>query len=531
MKRSWIAGLLLLAVILGGSWVRLTQLGERSFRGDELRHYFVAESLERGEGPRLPAGIEYGRGLDVSRLIGVFTPRVEDQELAARLPGALFGVLNLLLFGAIAWAMGGPWAAVFATLLLAIYPEAVEQSRRVRFYTYQLNFGLIALFAGWKALERTGQRAPYERRDVRRQWAWFGVAAIAFALAGRVQIVTLTVMGAWMIAVALAGLVNARLHGWSQWRRNVPLQATVAAVVLGLIPLVARPELLGQILWAAFFVPAWVTGADSPLVYYWALTAAMPIVVALAPLAFLATARRQPALAVYLLIWFGVPFLLHSLVFPFKADRFILVAHPALFLAAGIAAADGLSALIRGIPAWLGTTWSERARRRVAVATCTIIALGAIVTLPAFNAARQIGSNLGSVMDRENWSGTTVVLAEQADLDRLKLGSSDEFTPLFYWKRLDFHTVQGGGDVGAISESTGVRRLQTPDQIRHWFSDGAAVVVAVDSARLAYGAINQALHSVLREEGTELCRGRCGSLLLYRWEFGPLEGEHTSGGL
>lgn len=526
---SRIAVLLLLVVIVGGSWIRLVRLGENHFRGDELRHYFVSESLDRGEGPLLPSGERYVRGLDVSRLIGVFSRHVEDPELAARLPGALFGILNLVLFGAIAWAIGGPWAAVFATLLLAIYPEAVGQSRRVRFYTYQLNFGLIALFAGWKALQWTGRPEPPRPVEVRRSWLWLGVAAIAFGLAARVQIVTLSVAVGFGVCLAIAALVNATRRGMAKWRTNVPLQATVAALVLGLVAVALLPEFVRTVAWHAFSVPTWVTQSQSPLTYYWTLAGAFPLVVSLAPLCFLATARRQPALAVYLLIWFGLPFVMHSLVLPFKGDRFLLLAQPALFLATGIAAAEGLGMLASAIRAGLGNTFDQRWRERAAAAGCAIVALTAVATTPAFNAARGIPDSSSTAADRENWTATAAVLAGQPDLDRLKLGSSDEFAPLFYWKRLDFHSASGGEvDLQAISPATGVPRLLTPSDIRRSWGEGATVVIALDSARLVFGVVDRELHATLQREATELCRGRCGSLLLYRWEIGPPGPEHDA---
>jgi hypothetical protein len=311
----------------------------------------------------------------------------------------------------------------------------------------------------------------------------------------------------------------------------MPLQATVAVLVLGLVAVVLRPELVGTVIWHAFSVPTWVSGAQSPLTYYWTLAGAFPLVVSLAPLSFLATARRHPALAVYLLIWFGLPFVLLSFVLPFKGERFLLLAQPALFLATGIAAAEGLGMLASAMRAGLGNAFDQRWRGRAAIAGCAIVALTAVATMPAFNAARRIPDSTSTAADRENWTATAAVLAGQPDLDRLKLGSSDEFAPFFYWKRLDFHAASGGEvDLQAISPATGVPRLLTPSDIRRSWGEGATVVIALDSARVVFGVVDGELYATLQREATELCRGRCGSLLLYRWEFGPLGPEHEDAG-
>lgn len=522
-RRSILAALLLLVVIVGGSWIRLADLGDNHFRGDELRHWFVAESIAEGNGPLLPSGERYVRGIDVSRLIGWFSARVDDPELAARLPGALFGILNLVLFAAIAWALGGPWAAVIATLLLAIHPEAVAQSRRVRFYTYQLSFGLIALFAGWKAVEWTVRPGPDRTTAVRRTWLWLAITAIAFALAARVQIVTLSVAAAWGVCLAAAAVIALHRDGWRAWRSNVALLATTGALVLALAAVAVRPGLLERIVWHASSVPAWVTEPQSPLTYYWLLAGAFPLVLSLAPVSFIVTARDRPWLAAYLLIWFGLPFVLHSLVLPFKGDRFILLAHPALMIATGIAAAAGMEALARALRTGLGDALTPRLRNAAVVAGCAVVALTAVATTPAFNAARQIPAGATGVADRENWTAAAAVLAEQPDIDGIVLGSSDEFAPLFYWPRLDFHSANGGEvDLLPVSPATGVPRLLVPDDIRRAYPDGATVIVALDSARLASRSIDPALGSTLREQATELCGGRCGSLVLYRWEVGAV---------
>jgi hypothetical protein len=139
-----------------------------------------------------------------------------------------------------------------------------------------------------------------------------------------------------------------------------------------------------------------------------------------------------------------------------------------------------------------------------------------------------VGASETSVLDREKWKVTAEIVRSQPDRVRLLLGSGDEFAPLFYWGRLDFHVTTGGEmDSTSISRATGVRRLLTAADVRAFYPDGGVALVAIDSARLAGGLYDHTLIETLDTEAIELCRGRCGALMLYRWEFGSamIEGD------
>src|SRR5690606_25465807 len=210
------------------------------------------------EGPRLPSGAIYTRGIDVSRLVGLSVKLFGPSEFAVRLPTAVFGVLNLLIFAGVLWALGGPWVAVWGTVLLAIYPQAVSQSRILRFYTYQLNFGLIALLAGWYTVRGFGSKTLPEPREVRRQWLWAGVTVLALLFASRVQVVTLSVAVAWAAFVAFAAVCDAYVRGWREWRRSVPMQLVFAGVPAIALVFTTRPTLLPKLLATSQMVPFWV---------------------------------------------------------------------------------------------------------------------------------------------------------------------------------------------------------------------------------------------------------------------------------
>jgi hypothetical protein len=539
----------LILVIVAGAALRLVNLAEPDFGHDEYIHFYAAQSLQQGQGPVLPSGESYSRGLDITRLVGVANSLLSPPELASRLPAAAFGVISLVVFAAVVWAMAGPWAAVWATLLLAIYPEAVIQSRHVRFYTYQLTFGLVAMYAGWRVFRQAGRPELPGGTSFWRTWLWAGMAILAFGLAARSQITTLSVMAGWGVSLAFASVVDLARNGWRAWRSSVPLQLiTVGAVGVAVVLLVA-PDTLGGVLADARYTPYWAGDAPGhPLAFYYAFSEQFPLIVSLAPLVFLTVAVLDLRLAVYLAIWFAVPAAIHSFVASWWAERFVLLATPALFAAAGIAAAAGCRILYRFAEArlqpFLGSAFAPA---MFATAVVVVVALSAVVTTPAFNRARKLPFfGTGPEIWRQKWqvAGELVqdVLSTDTAGGNIVVGSSEPLAFMYYLGHIDFtvrRSLRERSDApvadspaaradrshrttlapeGTADFYSGVPVLSSPQGISRYFPSAASALIAIDSASFAWGPnTDPELRSALLREGQELCQGRCGSLVLFHW--------------
>ncbi|CAN5764950.1 hypothetical protein BH23GEM3_BH23GEM3_17490 [soil metagenome] len=532
---SRIAVAVLVIVIAFGGYLRLAELGRDDFGPDELFHYYAAESLRRGEGQRLPSGDSYTRGSDMNRLIAFSIDRLGATPTAVRLPNALIGSADLLLFAAVLWGLGGPWAAVWGTLLLALCPAAVTQGRETRLYSYQLWFGLLGLYAGWRTLRDAGRAEQPAPARVLRQWLWALATIVAFLLAIRVQVVTLSVALGWGVCVGFAAAADLVARGWKGWRTSVAAQLATLGFAAAVALLLLEPGRVAEMLRLSQQVPAWAraAGSQSPLLYVRSLYEAFPVVVALLPLTFMVVLLRLPRLGVYLLTWFAVPFLLHTLLLPNKAPRFLLLAVPALFAATAIAATRAAAALWEWVhesvvPLHPGST----VRRAVASAATVAAALFLVLTTPALVWGwKDVHSATGK------WSRTATVLEARPDLRGVPLGHTAALHALFYLGRDDFvitpdaPRLRGADGAGAdpgvpLERKTGVPVLTTPDAIRSRFREAGEVLIGMDSATVEYGRVDPDLYRVLREQGTDLCRTRCGSAMLYLWRFAP----PTSGG-
>ena len=538
MKRQfWLPLAVLALVVAAGAYVRLAHLGDADFGPGELYQVFAAQVLDAGGQPALPSGVPYDRGIDVTHLVDWSMDQFGSTPWAARLPAALFGVLNLILFAAVLWALGGPWVAVWGTLFLAIYPEAVSESRFLRFYTYQLVFGLVAFYAGWRALCLAGGREIRTRSGLLKQWLWTFATLLAFFLAARIQITTLSIMAGWGLCVVFAAAADVAVRGWKSWRSSIPLQLVGFGALGVLAALLVRPGLIAEVAARSQAVPYWVmAGGDRhPLAYYYLLSENFPVMVSLSPLIFLVVAVRSPKLAVYLAAWFMVPLALHSFVFPWKGARFVFLAMPALFTAAAIAATVGAGALYR----WTRRVLTEVQLRRsvhrpLAYGVVAITSLALVVTTPAFNEARKApGSG-----QFPGWSGTAEVIREHPELGDVPKGHAWPLHGLYYMDGLDFVVRTSALEeslgrfedgewsaewksIGSADRESGRPVFTTPEAIRDRYADQGAVLVGLDMRYVENGIVRRDLYNTLAAEAQELCQGRCGTLRLYYWRFGP----------
>lgn len=526
MSRSVIlAGIAVLAV---GVYLRTVRLGDGYLNIDDLNHHFAAQSLRDGRGPLLPSGSAYERGIDFTRLVMLAQPLADDLELADRIPAAALGIVNLLLFGLIVWRLAGPWAAVASVGFLAIYPEAVHQSRQVRFYTLQLCFGLGALYAGWKVLEDAG-RAAADRAPILRRWAWAGAALICFGLAARVQITTGSVALGWGFAVLLAAAADLRALGPRGWRMSVPMQLALGGLAMLVLAAVVTPGLFAD-LWARgrYMPEAYGSRELPPLYYYHQLFAQFPGALALTPLAILVSWSRAPRLTVYLLAWFVVPVALHSLVFVWKAERFIFLAVPALLAVWGIAVAQAGGWVIRLVEERLAPRGATPAVRTVVGAVVVVGVMFAYTRTPAFWNARML-TGQEPAYKRDQWTTAAHEIERIRNGSKLPVGSSIPLASLLYDVPVDFGIHRQGIErsnpagrewlpQGTRDYYAGVPTLTTPEAIRARYPDADTALIVVDSTRWPlWRIVDSTLHRTLRTEAVDACAGRCGRLLLFVW--------------
>ena len=530
-----------------GVWILTGNLGEKPFGADELIQQATSEAIAEGRGPVLPSGAEYKRGYDVSVLAGIARKFIDDPETAGRAPAAAFGIINLCLIGFLGWTFGGLWGSFWAVLILAIFPQAIIESRRFRFYSEHMTLMLVALHSVWQLVRYAGEDLT-GKNSLARGWMWTLITLIAFAIGIRVQPATFVLIASSATIVLLAGIMDLRRQGWAGLKISVPMQLSSVGVVIGLFLILFFGKLI-LFLWAAATdVPYWaIHDPGDPRDYYWRLAEQFPSLMTLYPVALVAIALRNWRLAVFLGIWFTIPFLLFSLVLPLKNMRFILGATPALILTGALAAAMGAVAIRKGLES-LGASlgYPTNISRGLAIGGVTAIALFVIVTVPAFNNSRKVPItstlSLTNLHAFENWQQLGKEIRELDKSAAYPIGTVDGLAALFYVGRADFviqrddlfesarwaarranlprpetssfdeEKAQGGADF-----YSGLPVLTQVDSIHEAFAGYPAVLIIADEERWASKTqLNKELKSMLLSDGREICQGNCGTLRLYK---------------
>jgi hypothetical protein len=528
-----VAAVALTAVVVWGAYVRFSQLWVGDLSLEELNHYYVGRALVEQHQPVLPSGVWYSRGIEYSRLTEWTNRFIASPEIAVRLPSTVFGCLALVVVAVGTWALAGPLAAVAATLLFAVYPEAVIQARTGRRDSVQLFFGLIALFAGWWVVRGPPAR---DRRELMRAWKAALVVGLALAVAVRMQVTTLPTVLAWWIFLVGVGAVHLRSEGREAWRWSAPVQMAWLMAGLGLTALIAYPTLVIPLTLRAISTPYWArVSQHDPLLYYQSLAIWFPPIALIGALSFAYLLVRERRLGAYLLTMFGIPAVVFFLL-PFRAPRFMLIAVPPLLIAIGVAVGHAAAALMRSSAA---ARMREPGRRR----WVQLAALGLLLLVPIVTAGPALGMAAFGYqrIQTPGWTEAGSVLASQAELAGVPVGATRSLPALFYWGHVDFSvsvghleqwgTAQGGAEEDLLSGAymmsvpgtpemyAGVPVFPTPETVREHYADVGSVVIAIDDTSLSNQMVDERLLDTLRREGRELCTGRCGSLRLYYWRF------------
>jgi hypothetical protein len=350
----------------------------------------------------------------------------------------------------------------------------------------------------------------------------------------------MSVLVGWACAVAIVALHTIRTRGRPAWRNSVPVQLTAAGIVAALVALLL-PGFMTELLARSTGIPFWAKSSPAPALGYaqW-IAASLPVVTALSVVSFPLVLVRRPWLGMFLLCWFAVPIAIHTAL-PFRQERYVLAAMPGLFVATGYAAAVLLGALRRWTRARLASMRGRPDNRSVLAETGGMLAVLAVVTGAAFSMPA-VRTALDPDRDETPaWELARAVLDGVPGQSALPLGSTSPLAAMFYLGRIDFVVskssletwVERGRPLpdgpaagrsgyhmraeGAPDEYTGARVLTTPAAIASHYPDGHTVLVLIERRFITFDNLDPALEAELAAHGDELCRGRCGDILFYRW--------------
>lgn len=208
LTRSWF--LVLLVILLCAGYWRFTNLGHDSFWHDEI---FTVEDAQKG----LNGFSDPHHAPLLHILTYTSFTLFGENEITARLPSALAGLLGVGLLALLGAVMGHPRAGLWAAFLLALLPFHVQYSQEARYYALLLALSLLTFITLYLAVTR-------------RTLVWWASFGLATALNLYTHYGALLVLG-WQVIF---------LAGWILWRgthREIravqgPLLAGVVALLL-----------------------------------------------------------------------------------------------------------------------------------------------------------------------------------------------------------------------------------------------------------------------------------------------------------
>ena len=374
----WIA---LLAILLAGLYLRSANLGRAEFSHDELLHYYAAKSLIEHGQPQLPSGQSYRRAYFTTLAVAAVFKLLGESKFAARLPSAIFGAASILLIFYVGAKLFNPTVGVISALFWAFYPQSVALSRSARMYAEHEVLYLFMVYALYRGLEAPQVRSTFyvlrSTFDVR----WLAVAAVFFALAWQLQVLTATV-GLALIAYSAAMLIVISFQKrslavlFTPWRTKYGL-ILGSSLLAGAGAFIFYGPLFFKLIEPISKPLSWWTSqwANDPRYYHYLLSKLYPAMWLLFPAICLAACMRAGKRSLFLAINFIVPLALMSISAQ-KEERYILHIMPLFMLLSAVAAEAVITISLRKL--YIGL---RKQSLKPALARATAIFLILVVSL------------------------------------------------------------------------------------------------------------------------------------------------------
>ena len=335
---------------------------------DSYFHIMAAASWLKDGTLSIGGELPYDRAYLFTYLVAGFQSLFGGTTFVAGLPAILAGVAWVAALFIWVRSVAGRTAAWVAGLLFCFDLGSLALAHMVRFYTLH---GL-AFFIGAIGLYYLVTRRPSLGAAVATGLAVIG----AFGLAYHLQVTT--VIGAIALVVWLVVEISPRVFRYLREHRAAALTLIVPGFAgVGVAAFFFLQSDTAATYWIRFqYAPSYGQSSVDDLTYYirsMEITSLLPW--ALFPLAALIAIARYGRPAIFSILLFAVPFLLHSLAAQ-KADRFLSYAMPFFFAIWGFAAAallPQLKAIAR--EAVLNVARIRLPDRVVLVATWSLLAI------------------------------------------------------------------------------------------------------------------------------------------------------------
>jgi len=149
--QTLVVAVILLAIFIAGAFWRTQVVANVNPFVDEYITIWAAMKILAHGYPLLASGNIYTHGIAHSYLVAGALALLGHSETVARLPGLLLSLITLPVLWHVGRKMFGWRAALLATLLLAMDPDAILWGGRARMYAFQQLCVLLAFYALYRS--------------------------------------------------------------------------------------------------------------------------------------------------------------------------------------------------------------------------------------------------------------------------------------------------------------------------------------------------------------------------------------------
>ncbi len=333
-KRVFVV-IVVLSVILAGSFLRFYNLGKLDLWVDETYHLYSAKSLMENGEPTLPSGMKYSRAPVYTRLVITSFKIFGIDEFSVRFPSALFGVLNILVIFLIGRSILGTRIAMIAAFFLAFSYYSIAWSRISRFYTLMQFAYMLSVFFFYKSYEMKDNSKPrvngvHYFKDLNINYFWLIVSGLFFILSYSTQLISAMLFPAiltYIFIMLLLYCYSNHLVAALKSKYFISFVFFIALFVFGVLFF----DLGGLIKWAFNYRPDWANTAAfrNKYFYYNYFTSSLifPLSVFFMMGTYYVFTRFHKG-AFYIFINFFIPIAIASLFFSYKLKNYVYHIYP-----------------------------------------------------------------------------------------------------------------------------------------------------------------------------------------------------------
>ena len=340
---NFLVGIVLGMICLLAIYLRVANLDGPDFGIDEILHVYASQELSQGNPPNLPGGKVYPRALMYTWLVAVAGQFGGFSEGIARIPSVVFGMLIVLIVFFMARFWFSNMVGLGAAFFVAIIPVEIVFSRSVRMYTMFQFFYLLLIFLFFYGYESGGEKGKkgMAKNGGFSLWSFLEIKPIVLAFVVLLFFFTKEIHP--LVVPAMAGPLAYIfiMAGVSLW---LPRVSFGCKVKYGLSVFIVGATIFGVYLFneswinwylnAARFVPLWAVNEDVENWRYYrdALAIRYPILFGTFLFGSFVGFVKNPKATAFVTVCFLAPLLLGSVVFLWKAYRYIFHLLPLMFI-------------------------------------------------------------------------------------------------------------------------------------------------------------------------------------------------------